>query len=109
MPLLVCPAYVRTTESGAVLTEITWGCDAVMNLTRCKNLGMIRCTLLTVTIIFGFIIAARTLLGPITFPFRVTNPLIPEGWFGLALMLTMLVTENAADNAARETETRSQH
>lgn len=52
------------------------------------------CALLTVLAISGAVIALRALFGPLTFPVKVTSPVNPEGWFGLALVLTMLVSPN---------------
>jgi hypothetical protein len=49
----------------------------------------------------GLVIGFRTLLGPLTFPLKVTNPVNPEGWFGFALVLTMLVTVDAVENTSQ--------
>ena len=43
----------------------------------------------------GAVIALRALFGPLTFPLKATNPLNPEDWFALALVLTMLVKADA--------------
>jgi hypothetical protein len=37
----------------------------------------------------GLAIVVRTLIGPLEFPVRVTTPLNPEGWFGLALTILL--------------------
>jgi hypothetical protein len=49
-----------------------------------------RFILLTALVISGAFIVARALLGPIAFPLKVTNPINPEGWFGLAWVLVIL-------------------
>ena len=54
--------------------------------------------------LLGAVIALRTLFGPFTFPFKVTNPVNPEGWFGLTIVIMMLVI----DDAGEETCTRSE-
>ncbi len=46
----------------------------------------------------GAAIALRAIFGPLTFPLKMTNPVNPEDWFALALVLTMLVTADAAEN-----------
>jgi len=48
------------------------------------------------------VIAIRALLGPLTVPVKVTKPVNPEDWFALALVLTMLVTADAAKNTTRQ-------
>jgi len=56
---------------------------------------MIRCALLTIMAVSGAVIALRALLGPLTFPPKTRNPVNPEDWFALALVLMMLVTADA--------------
>ena len=46
----------------------------------------------------GAVIALRALAGPLTFPLKATNPVNPEDWFALALVLMMLVTADAREN-----------
>lgn len=46
--------------------------------------------LLAVLVVSGAFVAARGLLGPITFPLKVSNPVHPEGCFGLAFVLVIL-------------------
>ena len=65
---------------------------------------IIRCALLTVITVSGVIIGFRTLLGPFTFLLRVSGPVNPEGSFGLALVLMMLVTADAAENTVATLE-----
>ena len=48
----------------------------------------------------GLAIAARALIGPFDFPVRVTTPLNPEGWFGLAV--TILLATGAGFAAKQE-------
>lgn len=55
----------------------------------------VRHALRTLMTASGAVIALRTLLGPLTFPLKVTNPCNPEDWFALALVLTMLATTDA--------------
>jgi hypothetical protein len=59
----------------------------------------VRRALFVVAAVSGVVIALRALLGPLTFPLRVTKPVNPEDWFALALVLTMLVTADAAEDA----------
>ena len=67
--------------------------------TSCKTrVGILRCALLTIMAVSGAVIALRAVFGPLTFPLMVTNPVNPEGWFSLALVLTMLLTADAAEN-----------
>jgi hypothetical protein len=61
---------------------------------------MIRCALLTIMTMSGAVIALRALMGPLTFPLKTTNPMNPEDWFALALVLTMLVTADAPNSRA---------
>jgi hypothetical protein len=48
----------------------------------------------------GLAIAAHTLIGPFDFPVRVTTPLNPEGWLGLAV--TVLLATGAGFAAKQE-------
>ena len=67
-----------------------------MSTVPCKADENILCyALLTIMAISGAVIALRALLGPLTFPLKVTNPCNPEDWFALALVLTMLATTDA--------------
>jgi hypothetical protein len=61
---------------------------------------IIRCALLTIMTVSGAVIALRALLGPLTFPLKTTNPMNPEDWFALALVLTMLVMADAPNSRA---------
>jgi hypothetical protein len=61
----------------------------------------VRCALLITMAVSGAVISLRALLGPLTFPLKVTKPVNPEDWFALALVLTMLVTADATKNPAR--------
>lgn len=54
-----------------------------------------RYALRTIMTICGFVIALRALWGPLAFPLKVTNPLNPQDWFALALLLAMLARTNA--------------
>jgi hypothetical protein len=63
-------------------------------------LKILRYALLTVAAVSGIVVAIRALLGPFMVPIKVITPLNPEGWFGLALVLMMLVTADAAENTA---------
>lgn len=56
---------------------------------------IVRYALLTIMTMSGAVIALRALLGPLTFPLKVTNPCNPEDWFAVALLLTMLATTEA--------------
>jgi hypothetical protein len=56
--------------------------------------------LLTIITVSGAVIALRALFGPLTFPLKAANPINPEDWFALALVLTMLVTANAPNSKA---------
>jgi hypothetical protein len=46
--------------------------------------------LLAALVVSGAFVAARGLLGPFTFPVKVSNPVHPEGWFGLAFVIGIL-------------------
>jgi len=59
---------------------------------------MVRCALFTIMALSGAVISLRAVCGPLRFPLKVTNPVNPEDWFALALVLTMLVTADAAGN-----------
>jgi hypothetical protein len=41
------------------------------------------------------------------FPLKVTKPVNPEDWFSLALVLMMLVTADAVENAVTGTRTEN--
>ena len=60
-----------------------------------RTLRIVRHALRTVMTASGAVIALRALLGPLTFPLKVTNPCNPEDWFALALVLTMLAGTDA--------------
>jgi hypothetical protein len=62
----------------------------------------VRCALCVVAAVSGAVIALRSLFGPLTFPVKVTKPVNPEDWFALALVLTMLVTDDVAKNTSRK-------
>lgn len=67
----------------------------------CKaHVRIVRCAFLTIMTVSGTAIALRTLLGPLTFPLKARNPLNPEDWFALALVLTMLVMADAPNSRA---------
>jgi hypothetical protein len=51
---------------------------------------IVRYALLTIMTMWGAVIALRAIWGPLTYPVKVTNPLNPEDWFALALLLAML-------------------
>lgn len=61
---------------------------------------VVRCASLTTMAVSGAVIALRALLGPLTFPLKVTKPVNPEDWFALMLVLTILVSAHAAKNIA---------
>jgi hypothetical protein len=63
---------------------------------------IVRCALLTIMNVSGAVIALRALLGPLTFPLKATNPVNPEGWFALALVLMMLVSADAQENTVTD-------
>jgi hypothetical protein len=46
--------------------------------------------LLAALLVSGAFVGARGLLGPIAFPVKVSNPVNPEGWFGLAFVFVIL-------------------
>ena len=48
--------------------------------------------------ISGAVIALRAVLGPLTYPLKVTKPVNPEDWFALTLVLTLLVSAHATKN-----------
>ena len=64
---------------------------------------ILKFVLLTVLAMSGAVICIRALLGPFTFPRKATSPVNPEGWFGLALVLTMLVVPDAAETTVPRT------
>lgn len=75
---------------------------------RCKHTRqLVRCALFVVAAASGVVIALRALLGPLTFPLKVTRPVNPEDWFSLALVLMMLVTADAVENAVTGTRTEN--
>lgn len=54
------------------------------------SFNLFKVLLLAVLVVAGAFVAARALLGPFTFPLKVTNPVHPEGWFGLAFVVVIL-------------------
>lgn len=49
--------------------------------------------LLSVVAISGLVIVLRMLVGPFDALMRVTIPLNPEGWFGLALTILLVAKD----------------
>jgi hypothetical protein len=66
------------------------------------HVRIVRCALLTIMTVSGAVIALRVLLGPLTFLLKATNPVNPEGWFALALVLMMLVSADARENTVTD-------
>jgi hypothetical protein len=76
--------------------------EAVDSSIPCKAQARIVRFALRITVaVSGAVIGLQALLGPLTFPLKVTKPVNPEDWFALAL-LTMLVTADATKNLARK-------
>ena len=55
-----------------------------------------RCSVWVVMVVSGAVFALRALAGPLTAPIKVGNPVIPEAWFSMALLFTMLITADGA-------------
>ena len=86
--------------SGAVVqTGIIRVFEVVSSSASCNaHVRIVRCASFTIMALSGAVISLRAGCGPLTFPLKVTNPVNPEDWFALALVLTMLVTADAAEN-----------
>src|SRR2546427_660887 len=75
---------------------------AVGSSARCNaHVRIVRWALFTITVLSGAVIILRAVFGPLTFPVKVTNPVNPEAWFGLAL-----VTDRAASRTIHSAWTR---
>src|SRR5437899_3153719 len=61
---------------------------------------LIEWALITVLAVSGIVIGWRILAGPLSFPLRVNSPLNSESWFGLAVVLLLLVRATPASPAA---------